>query len=78
MQHHAELQQLGQGATPTFFINGRYVVGANPFKLHAVIDEELALAEQRINAGTKPADYYATWVVGQGKKRFEPKPQPQG
>lgn len=78
MQHHTELQQLGQGATPTFFINGRYIVGANPMKLAAVIDEELALAEQRIKGGTKPADYYATWVVGQGKKKFEPKPQPQG
>jgi protein-disulfide isomerase len=75
MQHHAELQQLGQGATPTFFINGRYIVGANPMKLHAVIDEELALAEQRIKSGTKPAEYYAKWVVEPGKKKFEPKPQ---
>lgn len=73
MKHHAELQSLGQGATPTFFINGRYIVGANPVKLHAVIDEELALAEQRIKDGTKPADYYTKWVVEQGKKKFEPK-----
>jgi protein-disulfide isomerase len=72
-KHHTELAGFGQGATPTFFINGRYIVGANPARLHAVIDEELALAEERIKAGTKPADYYATWVVGKGLKRFEPK-----
>ena len=75
MQHHTELQNLGQGATPTFYINGRYIVGANPMKMQQVIDEELALANQRIGAGTKPADYYAKWVVEQGKKKFEPKPQ---
>ena len=72
-QHHAELENFGQGATPTFFINGRYVVGASPAKLHAVIDQELALAEERINAGTAKTDYYATWVVGKGLKKFEPK-----
>lgn len=72
-QHHAELENMGQGATPTFYINGRYVVGASPAKLHAVIDQELALAEERIGAGTAPADYYATWVVGKGLKKFEPK-----
>jgi protein-disulfide isomerase len=73
MQHHAELERFGQGATPTFYINGRYVVGASPVKLHAVIDQELALAEERINAGTAKADYYATWVIGKGLKKFEPK-----
>jgi protein-disulfide isomerase len=73
MKHHMELQQFGQGATPTFYINGRYVVGAAPFKLHAVIDEELVLAEERIKSGTKPAEYYATWVLGKGLARFQPK-----
>ena len=73
MKHHAELETMGTGATPTFFINGRYIVGASPAKLHAVIDQELALAEERIAAGTQRADYYATWVIGKGLKKFEPK-----
>ena len=35
--------QLGVGSTPTVFINGRAVVGAQPFEVfQAVIDEELA------------------------------------
>jgi len=73
MKHHAELEGFGQGATPTFFVNGRYVVGANPAKIHAVIDQELALADERIKAGTAKADYYATWVIAKGLKKFEPK-----
>jgi protein-disulfide isomerase len=67
---HAELASFGQGATPTFFINGRYVVGASPVALSAVIDEELATATQRIAAGTPPADYYRTWVLEKGQKKF--------
>jgi protein-disulfide isomerase len=72
---HGELRSFGQGATPTFYVNGRYVLGASPDKLHAVIDQELALAEQRIKSGTKSVDYYQTWILGKGLKRFEPKPQ---
>ena len=71
-REHAELLAMGQIATPTFFINGRYVVGASPAKLSAVVDEELALAEQRIAAGTAPAEYYKTWVLAKGARKFEP------
>ena len=73
MKHHAELESFGTGATPTFFVNGRYLVGASPVKLHAIIDEELALAEQRIAEGARPTDYYATFVMAKGLKKFEPK-----
>jgi protein-disulfide isomerase len=39
----AEAETIGVNATPTFFINGRYVRGAQPFEtLAKVIDEELA------------------------------------
>jgi protein-disulfide isomerase len=69
---HGELQALGQGATPTFYINGRYVLGASPVALGAVIDEELALAEKRIGEGTSRGDYYRTWVLDKGLKRFDP------
>jgi protein-disulfide isomerase len=71
---HRELEGMGQGGTPTFFVNGRYVLGASPAKLGAVIDEELALADQRINAGTPRADYYKTWVIAKGLPKFEPLP----
>ena len=73
-RQHAELAAMGQGATPTFFVNGRYAVGASPVKLTALIDEELALAQQRIAAGSAPASYYQTWVVAKGAKKFEPPP----
>lgn len=39
-------QRLSVGGTPTFFINGRRVVGAQPYEVfQGVIDEELASAE---------------------------------
>jgi protein-disulfide isomerase len=46
---------------PTFFINGRRLVGAQPLeKFRAVIDEELASAEARVRAGVRPKDLYDT------------------
>ena len=42
----AVAQRLGVSGTPTFFINGRPVVGAQPYEVfQSVIDEELASAE---------------------------------
>ncbi|QPC83107.1 DsbA family protein [Phototrophicus methaneseepsis] len=44
-QDAATAQQLGATGTPTFFINGRYVSGAQPFDFFArIIEEELAAA----------------------------------
>ena len=43
---------LGVTGTPTFFINGRMLVGAKPFEeFKAVIDEELSFAETDAGAG---------------------------
>jgi protein-disulfide isomerase len=70
----AELQAVGQGVTPTFFINGRYISGAQALSaFKAIIDEELAKAEERVAQGTKPGDYYRTWVLDKGLKKFVPK-----
>jgi protein-disulfide isomerase len=45
-------QTLGVSGTPTFFINGKMLVGAQPYQAFAqVIDQELALAE----SGEPPA-----------------------
>jgi len=73
-----ELSVLGVGSTPTFFINGRYMVGAMPAEtFETLIDEELARANQRIQAGTPKAAYYKTWVLGKGLTKVEsPAPAP--
>jgi protein-disulfide isomerase len=70
-----ELTALGVGSTPTFFINGRYMVGAAPTEAFAtLIDEELKKANERIAAGTPAASYYQQAVLDKGLKQLE-KPQ---
>ncbi len=50
---------VGAGGTPTFFINGRKVVGAQPFeRFKAIIDAELAKAQAVVSAGTPAAQVY--------------------
>ncbi len=45
--------------TPHFFINGRRLVGAQPFeRFKAIIDEEIAKAKALVAAGTKPESVY--------------------
>jgi protein-disulfide isomerase len=72
---HADMRELATFAldsTPSFFINGRYMVGAMPIEGFAVlVDEELAKANQRITAGTPKGAYYKTWVLGKGLTRVE-------
>src|SRR4029079_7184928 len=50
---------LGASGTPTFFVNGRQVVGAQPFEqFKALIDEEIKQADALIKSGTPLADVY--------------------
>jgi protein-disulfide isomerase len=64
-----ELQQLGVGATPAFFINGRYLSGMQPIEnFVALIDEELKKANAAIAAGTPQAQYYKQMVLDKGLK----------
>jgi protein-disulfide isomerase len=50
----AEAERYGVSSTPAFFINGRMVVGAQPYEAFArVVDEELARASQ--GGAGKPA-----------------------
>ena len=59
-------------ATPTFFINGRVLHGAQPVDAFVLlIDEELAKANARIKRGSK-AGYYTAWVLGKGEKTVAP------
>ncbi|HKP56357.1 MAG TPA: thioredoxin domain-containing protein, partial [Polyangiales bacterium] len=51
---------LGASGTPSFFINGRSLRGAQPFDaFKAVIDEELAKAKQMVSSGTSKTQLYA-------------------
>lgn len=72
---HTDMRELfgfAVGSTPSFFINGRYRVGAAPAEtFEALIDEELAKANQRIQAGTPRAAYYKTWVLGKGLTKVD-------
>lgn len=77
---HTEIQQVmshlsgfGVSATPAFFINGRFLSGAQPLaSFQALIDVELKLAEERVKKGTKPKRYYEEWVIGKGLPKLEP------
>ncbi len=67
-----ELQRLAVGATPAFFVNGRFLSGAMPIEnFSALIDEELKKANERIQQGTPAADYYNQWVIQKGLKTVE-------
>jgi protein-disulfide isomerase len=53
-------RDLGASGTPSFFINGRSLRGAQPFDaFKTVIDEELAKAKQLVSSGTPRAQLYA-------------------
>jgi protein-disulfide isomerase len=63
------LQALSVGATPSFFINGRFIAGAASADAYsAIIDEELKKAKEKVQQGTKREDYYKTWVIEKGQK----------
>jgi protein-disulfide isomerase len=68
-----ELQgQFAIGATPSFFINGRFTSGAMPTStFETLIDEELAKANERIKAGTPKGRYYKKFVLEQGEKKVD-------
>ena len=64
-----EATALGVGATPTIYINGRHMSGAQPSaNFEALVDEEAKKADERIKRGTKRASYYQEWVIDRGDK----------
>jgi protein-disulfide isomerase len=67
-----DLAAFGVGSTPSFFINGRYMVGAAPLEnFTALVDEELKKANEKIQAGTPAASYYEQVVLDKGLKQLE-------
>lgn len=74
---NAEMTKFGVGATPSFFINGRFMSGAQPIEsFSALIDEELAKASDAVKSGVKPEKLYDSEVVGKGLKELAPPPTP--
>lgn len=68
-QNEQELRALGVHATPGFFINGRFLSGAQPIEnFKRLIDEELRKANEAIQRGVKVDDYYIEAVLRPGKK----------
>jgi protein-disulfide isomerase len=62
------LNQVGVSATPSFFVNGRFLEGAHQVdKFKAVIDEEIKKADAAIQQGVKPEEYYSS-LVAKGRK----------
>ena len=58
-------EDIGATGTPTFFINGRKLTGAQPFDAFAaVIDEQLAAARAVVARGVAPAKVYETLQQG--------------
>ncbi len=63
-RHQRQANDLGARGTPAFFVNGRFLSGAQPaasFKV--LIDEELKKAEARVAAGTPRASVYAETIA---------------
>ena len=61
------MRKLAASATPTFFINGRFVEGAKDQEVfETLIDAEKARAEAAIAAGTPPDKVYETEVLAKG------------
>lgn len=56
---HALGERLGVRGTPAFFVNGKFLTGAQPEgKFAAAIDEQLVRAHQLIASGTRRSDVY--------------------
>jgi protein-disulfide isomerase len=70
MRDMVELKRLGQSGTPTFWINGRILVGAQPIEqFEALIDEERRKAElEMADSGVSLDDYYGT-ILANGLKQ---------
>jgi len=67
---------VGANGTPTFFVNGREFVGAQPFEaFKGIIDEEIKKADQVLARGVKLENVYAELQKEAGKA---PPPQAPG
>jgi protein-disulfide isomerase len=57
------VQSLGAHGTPTYFVNGRKVVGAVAYEVFKnYVEDELTKARALVQKGVKPADVYARTI----------------
>jgi protein-disulfide isomerase len=72
--------KVGASGTPAFFINGRFLSGAQPIdNFKAIIDDELTKAEALVKSGTRPNQVYAAIMAkGLESKPAAPQQQAQG
>jgi protein-disulfide isomerase len=64
-------EHLGVHGTPSFFINGRRLVGAQPVEqFRAILDERLEAARALTASGVEPRDVYAE-TIATGAERVE-------
>ncbi|WP_163870607.1 DsbA family protein [Myxococcus eversor] len=76
-QDQALASQLGASGTPAFFINGRFLSGAQPIdNFKALIDEEMGKAEALVKGGVPASQVYAK-IIEKGAERAAPKAAPQ-
>ncbi len=67
-------EHLGVHGTPSFFINGRRLVGAQPVEqFRAIIDERLDAARTLVASGVRPQDVYGQ-TVATGAERVVEEP----
>src|SRR5262245_17299849 len=58
-------KQVGANGTPNFYIDGRNLVGAQPFdKFKEIIDDEIVRANKLISKGTPPGQVYTAFMKG--------------
>lgn len=63
----AMFHKVAVSGTPTFYINGRHLVGAKPIAVfEQLIDEELKKATALVKSGVKPERLYEQEIVGKG------------
>jgi protein-disulfide isomerase len=70
--------KLGARGTPAFFINGRFISGAQPFDaFKKVIDEEMANAQKALSNGAKLANVYEALTQNGKQAAAMPEQKPQ-
>ena len=63
-EQQAQGMKLGARGTPAFFINGRFLSGAQPVdNFKRVIDEEMKKADKLVAAGTPKAQVYEKTIA---------------
>ncbi|MBN2693111.1 thioredoxin domain-containing protein, partial [bacterium] len=67
LQEQSESNRLGARGTPAFFINGKFLSGAQPYdNFKKIIDEELAFAEQTLKSSGVAKDQLYNEIVKNG------------